>query len=316
MDQPSLPRRVILHVFDSFRTAFNTFGIARDYRHRPSYDPDSFLSISDLSDTPRVDNHRFGSVRPKGCEDLYGPSGDRAPPWPWANMSIWRLMSWQLTGTNQKSNAELTRLVKEVIRAPDFKIADLAEFNTSKRLDTEGTGVADVAGAFGCDGWKEAKLEISIPIREIQKEDCGRSFAIPGLMYRSLVSVIQAAFSEPVSQWFHFTPFKRIWKSASGREQRVFDELYSSDAWNKAHDEIQKQMRTDNCQLERVVAGLMFWSDSTHLTQFGHSSAWPIYLFFGNLSKYIRASPTPGVCHPIAFIPPVSALLCLSVSGS
>ena len=73
-------------------------------------------------------------------------------------------MSWQLTGTNQKSNAELTRLVKEVIRAPDFKIADLAEFNTSKRLDTEGTGVADVAGAFGCDGWKEAKLEISIPI--------------------------------------------------------------------------------------------------------------------------------------------------------
>ena len=31
-------------------------------------------------------------------------------------------------------------------------------------------------------------------------------------MYRSLVSVIQTAFSEPISQWFHFTPFKRIWK--------------------------------------------------------------------------------------------------------
>ncbi|KIM52021.1 hypothetical protein SCLCIDRAFT_90843, partial [Scleroderma citrinum Foug A] len=130
------------------------------------------------------------------------------------------------------------------------------------------------------------------------------SFIIPGLMYRSLVSVIQTAFSEPISQWFHFTPFKCIWKSALGREQHVFDELYSSDAWNKAHNEIQKQKRTDNCQLERVVAGLMFWSDSTHLAQFGHSSAWPIYLFFGNLSKYIHASPAPGVCHPIAFIPP------------
>ena len=128
-------------------------------------------------------------------------------------------------------------------------------------------------------------------------------------MYRSLVSVIQTAFSEPISQQFHFTPFRRIWKSPSGREQRVFDELYSSDVWNKAHDEIQKQKRTDNCQLERVVAGLMFWSDSTQLAQFGHLSAWPIYLFFGNLSKYIRASPTLGVCHPIAFIPPVSAAL-------
>ena len=319
VDQPSLPCRVILHVFDSFRTAFNTFGIAHDYRHRPSYDPDSFLSINNLSDAPRATSHESGSVGSESCEDRYGPSGDRAPPWPWANMSIWRLMSWKLTGSNQKSNAELTQLVKEVIQAPDFNAADLAKFHAStesRRLDDEGTGVADEAGAFSRDGWKEAIPEISIPIREKPKEDCGRSFPIPGLMYRSLVSVIQTAFSEPISQWFHFTPFKCIWKSASGSEQRVFDELYSSDAWNKAHDEIQKQKRTDNCPLERVVAGLMFWSDSTHLAQFGHSSAWPVYLFFGNLSKYIRASPTPGVCHPITFIPPVSALRYLYMSYS
>ena len=311
VDQPSLPRQVILHVFDSFRTAFNAFGIAHDYRHCPSYDPDSLLLISDLSDTPRVSSHEFGSIGSESCEDRYGPSGDCAPPWPWVNMTIWRLMSWKLTGSNQKSNAELTCLVKEVIQAPDFKVTDLAKFHAlteSRRLNNEGTVAVDVAGAFSHDGWKEATLDISIPIREKQKEDCRRSFIIPGLMYQSLVSVIQTAFSEPISQWFHFTPFKCIWKSALGREQRVFDELYLSDAWNKAHDEIQKQKRMDNCQLERVVAGLMFWSDSTHLAQFGHSSAWPIYLFFRNLLKYIHASPAPGVCHPIAFIPPVSSL--------
>ena len=55
----------------------------------------------------------------------------------------------------------------------------------------------------------------------------------------------------------------------------------------------------------------MFWSDSTQLAQFGHSNAWPIYLFFGNLSKYICASVASGACHPIAFIPPVSSLPCL-----
>ena len=167
VDQPSLPRRVILHVFDSFRTAFNTFGIARDYRHRPSYDPDSLLSIKDLSNVPGVSNHEFDFVGPESCEDRYGSSGDRAPPWPWANMSIWRLMSWKLTGSSQKSNEELTRLVKDVIQAPDFKIADLAKFHAlteSRRLDDEGTGVADVSGAFSHDGWKEATLEISVPI--------------------------------------------------------------------------------------------------------------------------------------------------------
>jgi len=50
----------------------------------------------------------------------------------------------------------------------------------------------------------------------------------------------------------------------------------------------------------------MFWSDSTQLAQFGHAKAWPIYLFFGNLSKYRRASAVLGPCHPVGFIPPVS----------
>ena len=50
----------------------------------------------------------------------------------------------------------------------------------------------------------------------------------------------------------------------------------------------------------------MFWSDATHLAQFGNASAWPVYLFFGNQFKYLRASPTSGACHPVAFIPTVS----------
>lgn len=48
------------------------------------------------------------------------------------------------------------------------------------------------------------------------------------------------------------------------------------------------------------------WSDLTHLAQFGHMTAWPIYMFFGNLSKYARHTPDSGACHPIAFIPEVS----------
>ena len=305
-DGPSLVRRVVLHVFDSIRTGFNTFGIARDYRHRPTYDPDSFVSVQDLSVLPRCPDVNTNS------SNHIVSSGLHPPPWPWANMSISRLMSWKLMGSSQKSNDEVTRLVCKVIQAPDFKISELVDFNStveSRRLDDINPAKKTLA-IFDGDGWKEAVVEISIPTRE--RQGGGQTFSIPGLIYRPLMPVIKAAFLEPLSKFFHLTPFKRIWKSPSGNEQRLYDELYTSDAWNQAHDEIQKQRRTDDCKLERVIAGLMIWLDSTQLAQFGHASTWPIYLFFGNLSKYIRASPlVSGACHPIAFIPRVSGLVLL-----
>ena len=271
--------------------------------HRPSYDPDALLSVLDLSDLPRRHEVDPNGAH-EGCDDSYRSSGERALLWPWANMSIWRLMTWKLTGSSQKSNGEVTRLVRDVIQAVDFDIDDFANFDASNQLKRlEGEVAPDTTMAFDRDDWREEAPEIIIPTREKQREGNGHSFRVPGLMCWSLTAVIKTAFSEPISKWFHLTPFKHVWKSPSGREQRVYDELYSSDAWNKVHDEIQKQKRTDNCQLERVVAGLMFWSDSMQLNQFGHASAWPIYLFFGNLSKYIRASPASGTCCPIAFIP-------------
>jgi hypothetical protein len=106
-----------------------------------------------------------------------------------------------------------------------------------------------------------------------------------------------------------FTHFPKVWKCPqTGKEHRVYDKLYTSDAWNKAQDEIMKQNRMDRCKLERVVAGLMLWSDSTQLAQFSHADAWPIYLSFGNLSKYAQNTLERGSCQPIVFIPSVGDL--------
>ena len=88
-------------------------------------------------------------------------------------------------------------------------------------------------------------------------------------------------------------------------ETRIYDEAYTSDVWMDAHDALQKQPREPGCNLERVIAGLMFWSDSTHLTSFGNAEVWPLYLYFANLSKYIRARPNSGSCHHVAYIPKV-----------
>jgi hypothetical protein len=57
--------------------------------------------------------------------------------------------------------------------------------------------------------------------------------------------------------------------------------------------------------LEAFVVSALLYSDSTHLASFGTASLWPIYLFLGNVSKYIRSKPTSFSAHHIAYIPTV-----------
>ncbi|KAJ6457005.1 hypothetical protein C8R47DRAFT_1248481 [Mycena vitilis] len=42
---------------------------------------------------------------------------------------------------------------------------------------------------------------------------------------------------------------------------------------------------------------------ATHLANFGTASLWPLYLFFGNQSKWVRGKPRAGACHHIAYMP-------------
>ena len=223
-------------------------------------------------------------------------------------MSIWKLMTWMLTGSGRKSEAEITRLA-ETLQSNDFDCRDLRGFNahTEMRHFDNLESSLDESDPLRQDGWKESSVNILIPTRERNLSGNGQQFTIEGLFHRSLTAVIRAVFAEQAAKWFHLTPFKRIWRSpVSGKVQRLYDELYTSDAWNDAHDALQKQRCDSGCDLEWVIAGLMFWSDATHLAQFGNASAWPIYLFFGNQSKYLRACPSSGACHPVAFIPTVS----------
>jgi hypothetical protein len=153
------------------------------------------------------------------------------------------------------------------------------------------------------DGWKEASVVIELP--DSVKNAPSRKFTVQGLHYRPIVEVIKAAFAEVTALQFHLTPFKRFRTLATGVAERIYDELYASDAWLAAHELLQKSPREPNCKLERVIAGLMWWSDSTHLANFGTAKAWPLYLYFANLSKYVRARPTSGACHHVAYFPSV-----------
>ncbi|KAF7372464.1 C2H2-type domain-containing protein [Mycena venus] len=289
-------RRVILHVRDTMQTALNCFRIFRVYPHRPSYDPDAHVEAEDLANFP-VDKSRLASL---AAEHDQPDSTPPPPPWPFANMTIYNIMSWLNTGSSQKSEAEATRLVEEVINAPDFSREDLRGFNAHRenlRFDKAASGNAP----WTRDGWKEVEVEIEIPSGVKDKPPL--SFKVPGLHHRSIVEVIKTAFADISSRNFHLAPFTKLYKSASDTITRIYDELYTSDAWIEAHNLLQKQRPEPGCKLERVIAGLMFWSDSTHLADFGTAKAWPIYMYFANLSKYTRARPNSGACHHMAYIP-------------
>lgn len=291
---------VILHVFNSFCTTFNPFGIAWEYHHWPSQDPDSFLILKDLS------NQHSAANEP---ETLLAFSMPPVPSWLWKSMLIWRLMSWMLSGSNQKSVGEVTCLADTVITTDDFCPADLMAFNASTKLKyfDNSENEMDPENPFCKDGWLESSVTISMSTYNKNPAGNGQDFAIPGFFHYNLTAVVHVAFTHLSSKLFHFTPFKWIWRCPScGIKQQIYNKLYTSDTWIQAHDDIQKQCHSNGCKLEWVVAAMMFSSDSTHLAQFGHASAWPVYLSFGNLSKYICAWPiTSGAFHLMAFIPKV-----------
>ncbi|KZP25454.1 hypothetical protein FIBSPDRAFT_733770, partial [Athelia psychrophila] len=63
---------------------------------------------------------------------------------------------------------------------------------------------------------------------------------------------------------------------------RVHGELYSSQPFLRTHQQLQATPNEQNCKLPKAV----FWFDTTHLTSFGEAKLWPLYLYFGNKSKY------------------------------
>jgi hypothetical protein len=221
-------------------------------------------------------------------------------------MSIYLLMEWMVTGGNQKSIGEVDRLAKDVLNSKDFRLKDIADFSArteNKRLDS--AEQHDAGNPFSGDGWIERDVSIMVPTGRKDNEGRGLPFIVQGLQLRPLCKVMKSALADITSWRFHFSPFKRFWESPSGVKVRCYDEAYTSDQWIEAHDNLQKQPNEPGCKLEKVILGLMFWSDSTHLTSFGTANVWPLYMYFANLSKYIRCKPSSGASHHVAYIPSV-----------
>lgn len=261
---------------------------------------------------------------------------------PFLNATVFHLMHWFYSSTT-KSAADLQHLVDDVILAPDFDQRDLRKFSAKQELRRLDVSDATAQGSpqvptqdttagpdfLAGDGWREGTVKISLP-KEQQKfsrEADAPTLEIPGIFYRKLTEVIRWAFSEAEhAPDFHISPFTMFWNpDAAGDDcepppnppdpsdpkqppsgERIYSETYNSDAMIEEHKRVCSEAQEAGCQLETVIASILLWSDATHLTNFGTASLWPIYVFFGNHTKYARSKPSAFAAHHLAYIPSVS----------
>ena len=282
-------QRVSLIVRNPFQTRTNGFGLWKEYQYRPSYDPDAFVPPEDLY---RPHTSTVVPQTSMGVPEESSLSGNR---------TIELLLDWQNTGSSEKSNDELDRLVHGVLLNPSFQLSQLESFKATRenRKADAAEETSPFLQSFQC-------ADISIEVPSGSRHIPPRMFSIPGLYYRNIVGLIKETFRSPISSRFHLVPYKLFRQHPNGEtNDRVYSELYDSDTFLDEHDKVQRAPTDDHsCKREKIVAALMFWSDATHLATFGTAKMWPIYMQFGNLSKYTRAKPTSGAIKHLAYFPP------------
>ena len=312
-DVPTTPLEII-----PFRTDPDSYGIFREYSHGcPTLTPDEHHNLSDMSESPNLacpssktpvrsalDSQLEKSVNSIKAEFFA----------PFRNPSLYRLFTWFHAESNTKSIPQLNSLVKDVILAPDFKPEDFIGFNAVKEnevmdryRETPNEGQEVSPFAFD-DRWIKGSVEISLPCDGVKhaSEAAAPKYKVE-LYYRKPLEIIKSAFAETEAEKFHTIPFKAFWKpSPNEPEERIYSEIFTGDVFNKEYNKIRGQVRDSlHSQLEPVMAGLMIYSDSTSLAQFGTAELWPIYLYFGNQSKYSRSKPSSFAAHHLVYMPKV-----------
>ncbi len=137
------------------------------------------------------------------------------------------------------------------------------------------------------NNWKESVVKVPLPLsRTCYPSEDDASMLEIKFVHRDLCKLIKSGIQDfASSQSFHWCGFRQFWKPSEGKpEQRVYGEVYTSDAFLEMES---KLPHIEGCMLEKAIVPLITYSNSTHLASFGMASLWPIYIWFGNILKYI-----------------------------
>ncbi|KIK22775.1 hypothetical protein PISMIDRAFT_11343 [Pisolithus microcarpus 441] len=276
-----------------FKSQINKFGLFRAYNTNtlPSYDPEDPYS---------VDNACVVNSNPETQDKVH-----MNPYFPYPNEGVLRLGDWYWNQGAQKSRESFKQLI-DIVRDSSFSPAVVAHTSWDAINDQLGHNQFDGNQPEWLEedhGWKCLSVMISVPFHSRVKDPGPKNYTVNGFYHHSLTSFIHEAVTNPAHvQHFHFVPYELWWWPAHrDHDVKVHGELFASTVFLEAHQELQDSPQEPGCDLPHVVAALMFWSDSTQLAQFGSAKLWPLYVFFGNESKYQRCQPSNHLCAHVAY---------------
>ena len=285
-------------------------GLFRVYPTRPTFTPLADTIVSDRIGAPSL--IQPASLPSPNLLNIVAPSSiSHANLFSaFSSPTAGLLTCWHFSGSTTKTKEETNRLWK-YIWDPMFNPSEELTFSLDRECARIKKYLQDDSNPFRAQhGWIRTSFDLPI-VKEGVKYASETDPTIPpiridNVIHRSIIDIMKSIFSDSVSSAFHMTPFEQLWTTADGRDVHVHSETYTSPRMLDAHKEINSLPREPGDDYERLVAPLMLWSDATQLANFSDASLWPVYLFFGNQSKYARGKPTAEACHHVAYIPSVS----------
>ena len=291
---------------DRFQMNPDSFGLFKVFPNCPTFEPHLDLGVIDA---PTLVQGSLPS----------SPLTNIIPPMDITHENIFSAFSsptaglltcWHFSRSTAKTKDETNRLWK-YIQDPAFNLSEELPFSVDHECTLIKRYLHDDSNPFRAQhGWVQSSFDFPL-VKEGIKYTSETDPAIPFIriendIHQSITDIIKSVFADNVFSTFHMTPFKQFWTTVDGRNIRIYSEAYTSAQMLDAHKEINSPPRESGDDYEQVVAPLMLWSDATQLANFGDASLWPVYLFFGNQSKYTRSKPSAAACHHIAYIPSVS----------
>ncbi|KAI0695560.1 hypothetical protein C8T65DRAFT_584171 [Cerioporus squamosus] len=244
---------------------------------------------------------------------------------PFDNVSSFVLCNWWYNSSKTKSLQDLDGLA-EALRTPGFSTADLANFRARQAMQQLDNHKKD-SGIFSeAAGWHETELHLPAPYEgeSFAEEADAPQFPVKGLQFRRLLEVIVSEIQDPrFADKRHWFPHERYWNPPTSSPSdvplthttpppapepiRIITDTFNTKEMLQAQEEIRNMPRNpgDPDSVEYCALPLLLYSDSTHLASFGSASLWPIYLYIGNISKYLRGKPSAFAAQHVAYIPKV-----------
>jgi Plavaka transposase len=286
-------------------TVPNKFGVSRRYLSLPSSIPDGERFLVEMINEQDEDQRDTITDGGAPVASLTAQILDIIHPHP--HFSSFLMNHWfYRPGATNKSKLDRDILVKNVILNPTFKPNDLAPPFSFSALDEALANSANgcVEAALPGTGWVSRNVQIEIPAMGSHPVT---QWSTPGAYIRNIVHVIRETVEGPSSRNFNWDGYEEWWRPESTPQspQRLYHNMYTSDSFLRAEAELRETEPIGYTGDPRRVLGLMFWSDATHLSDFGQASLHPIYMSFANQDKYERCHPSKRALHHIAYIPKV-----------